>query len=268
MRTNELHHQFEKYIANVENASEEVQAAQTIQQILLQNDVPECEALSCIGVSIPAYRLSGDYYDFIYDELNNRYWIFIGDVMGKGIPASLIMVMLRTAVKCLIRSSQKPSELVYELNNLLYKDMSRLKAFSTLFCGMFDVKNREFLYTSAGHPTPILMRHDSTIAERLEGKGTVIGVLKDRNYKDFCYQVTEGDLIISCTDGILEAMDSQKQQYGYERLLQVIADNRQLDPSDLIQTITTDVKRYSDDFRRDDVTLIAVRFEKKGETSC
>ncbi|BCJ85022.1 PP2C family protein-serine/threonine phosphatase [Effusibacillus dendaii] len=268
MRTNELNYQFEKYISNVQNAAEEVLAAQTIQQMLLYDNVPECSALSCIGISIPAYRLSGDYYDFIYDELNGKYWVFIGDVMGKGIPASLMMVMLRTAVRCLVRISDKPSELLSKLNNILYKDLSRLRAFSTLFCGMFDIKSGELIYSSAGHPSPVLMRQDRRAAERLGGKGTVIGILKDRKYNDFSCQLTGGDLIIFCTDGILEAMDSEKKQYGYERLLKVIAKNKFQDPGSLIQIITNDVKRYSDDFRRDDVTLVAVRFERKEAVSC
>ncbi|WP_169332825.1 PP2C family protein-serine/threonine phosphatase [Effusibacillus pohliae] len=267
MRTNELQYQFEKYMFTVESAKEEVQAAQFIQQMLLHDDVPYCDALSCVGVSIPSFHLSGDYYDFIHDERNGRYWVFIGDVMGKGIPAFLLMVLLRSTVRCLTRTCASPGKLVFELNNSLHKDLTRLRAFASLFCGMFDTNSAEFLYTSAGHPSPILMRKNRDFPERLEGKGTVIGILRNREYKDYSILLSKGDLIVGCTDGIFEAMDTYRQQYGYDRLMQVISKNKDQTMDDLIQSITSDVKQYSQDFKRDDVTVIAIRCEK-GEVNC
>lgn len=266
MRTNELHHQFEKYMLAVNDAEQEVAAAQTIQQILLHDDVPMCTELTCVGISIPAYQLSGDYYDFIYDEPNGRYWVFIGDVMGKGIPASLMMVMLRASVRCLTSICQRPSELLATLNNLLLKDMTRLRSFSTLFCGVFNVRTREFLYTSAGHPSPLLVKKEESSGQRLEGKGTIIGVLKNRKYSDYSVMMSEGDLIVLCTDGVLEAMDTDKKQYGYDMLKAVVEKHRNEQLSDLIQHITNDVKRYSENYKRDDVTIAALRCEGGDET--
>ncbi|WAH36793.1 PP2C family protein-serine/threonine phosphatase [Alicyclobacillus dauci] len=259
MRTNELQHLFEKYLESTESTADEVQAAETIQKILLDDDVPVCDELSCIGMSLPAYRLSGDYYDFIYDEKNGRYWIFIGDVMGKGIPASLLMVMVRSTVRVLTRYSETPSSLVENLNNILLKDMSRLRAFSTLFCGLFDVDSGQFMYTSAGHPSPIFIKKNENVAVRLETKGTVIGLLRDRKYRDFSVTFCPGDLLVLCTDGILEAMDVDKNQYGYERLQHSIEEHRSFDLDELIHRITDDVRRFSQAVRRDDVTIVAVR---------
>lgn len=262
MQTNKLQHQFVKYLETVDNATEEVKAAQTIQQMLLDGEVPQCKELSCAGVSIPAYRLSGDYYDFIYDEQNGRYWILIGDVMGKGIPASLMMVMMRSTVKVLTGYSSTPSELLFALNNYLFKDLTRLRAFSTLFCGMFDIHSSEFRYASAGHPSAIFMKKSEENALRLESKGTIIGVMQNRQYQDYSVILSKGDLLVLCTDGILEAMDIEKKQYGYDRLMQVIGDNKEIDPSRLIQKIIEDVRQYSKDYRRDDLTIVAVRCEK------
>ncbi|MFC4768038.1 PP2C family protein-serine/threonine phosphatase [Effusibacillus consociatus] len=262
MRTNELHHQFEKYMQGVKDASQEVAAAQAIQQMLLHDDIPVCTKLSCVGISIPAYQLSGDYYDFIFDEQNGRYWVLVGDVMGKGIPASLMMVMVRSTVRCLTSIHKTPGELLYALNNLLWKDMTRLRSFSTLFCGMFDVHSSKFFYASAGHPSPLLSKKDEPLAQRLEGRGTIIGVLKNRRYNDFSVALSKGDLIVFCTDGVLEAMNKDKKHYGYEMLKKIIEANRNEDLSDLIQYISDDVKRYAEDYRRDDVALVALRCEE------
>lgn len=259
MRTNELQHQFEKYLSSTERASEEVRAAEAIQKMLLDDEIPVCSELSCLGMSIPAYHLSGDYYDFIYDEHNGRYWVLIGDVMGKGIPASLLMVMLRSTVRILTKFSQTPSELVWQLNNSMQKDMTRLRAFSTLFCGMFQVGSGAFTYTSAGHPHPILMRATEGNAVKLEAKGTVIGLLKNRQYQDFTMPFSTGDVLVLCTDGVLEAMDTNKNQYGYHNLKQAIEVKKGESLLELIQYITDDVRRFSQSYRRDDVTIVAVR---------
>ncbi|MFB5191906.1 PP2C family protein-serine/threonine phosphatase [Alicyclobacillus fastidiosus] len=268
MRTNELQHQFQKYLDTIEGSSDEVEAAETIQRMLLEDDIPACNQLSCRGMSLPALRLSGDYYDFIYDERNGRYWIFIGDVMGKGIPASLLMVMVRSTARVLTNYSKTPSELVCNLNNFLLKDMTRLRAFSTLFCGMFNVHSGDFLYTSAGHPSPILMRKNEKVAERLEVKGTVIGLLKDRQYRDYSVSLLAGDLLVLCTDGILEAMNTDKNAFGYERLKHSIEVHKDFDLHQLIKHITDDVRRFSKAYRRDDVTLVAVRREEGSTQTC
>lgn len=259
MRTNELQHQFEKYLESIEHSSDEVKAAETIQKMLLDDEIPACSELSCLGLSIPAYRLSGDYYDFIYDERNGRYWILIGDVMGKGIPASLLMVMVRSTVRILTNFSRTPSELVWQLNNSLQKDMTRLHAFSTLFCGVFHVGSGEFTYTSAGHPNPILMRANEERSVKLEAKGTVIGLLKNRQYRDFTVPFSTGDVLVLCTDGVLEAMDTNKNQYGYHNLRQAIEEKKGQSLLELIQHITDDVRCFSRSYRRDDVTIVAVR---------
>lgn len=263
MQTNKFQHQFDQYIETVDTASEEVKAAQTIQQMLLADNIPQCKELSCAGVSIPAYQLSGDYYDFIYDEQNGRYWVLIGDVMGKGIPASLLMVMIRSTVRVLAGYSSTPSELLFKLNNYLFKDLTRLRAFSTLFCGVFGLNSNEFRYASAGHPSAIFMKKSEANVYRLESKGTIIGILQNRQYQDYSVTLSKGDLLVLCTDGILEAMDNEKKQYGYDRLMRVVKTNNEMDPSRIIQFIIDDVRQYSKDWKRDDLTIVAVRYEKR-----
>ncbi|EPZ44519.1 MULTISPECIES: PP2C family protein-serine/threonine phosphatase [Alicyclobacillus] len=264
MKTNELLHQFRKYLNTVDDSGDELRAAEFIQKMLLDDEIPPCPSLSCAGISLPAYRLSGDYYDFIYDPANGRYWIFVGDVMGKGIPASLLMVMVRATVRVLTNYNQTPSELVRNLNNFLLGDMTRLRAFSTLFCGQFNVHSGQFTYTSAGHPSPIIVRKHSGQAEKLEVKGTVVGLLKDREYKDFSTPFELGDLLILCTDGILEAMNADKVQYGYERLGESAVAHQHHNVHEIIHHIAGDVREFAQEIRRDDVTLVAVRREKGG----
>ncbi|HEU4963037.1 MAG TPA: PP2C family protein-serine/threonine phosphatase [Bacilli bacterium] len=264
MRTNELQHRFFEYLETVPGATEELVAAQKIQQLLLQDDLPINQGLTVAGVSIPAYQLSGDYYDFITDDERQRVWVLIGDVMGKGIPAALIMVMLRATVRCLVSVSDSPGELLSKLNNLLLKDLTRLKAFSSLFCGYYDEPSSLFYFATAGHPNPVYYSAKKNSIRKLEAKGTIIGILKDRIYQNHSLPLAKGDLLLLCTDGVLEAVDKNNLQVSYEMVMDLIMKHKDNSLQHLIEQIIEGINCGTDQFRRDDVTIAAVRCEEEG----
>jgi phosphoserine phosphatase RsbU/P len=236
--------------------SADLKEAANVQSVLLQHDAPTCEHLDCQGISIPAHYLGGDYYGFIYEEEKQKYWVFTGDVMGKGIPAFAKMAMLRTAIKTLVPQSSGPAELLQKVNANLYADLKLLKSFATLFCGMYDVRENTFTYSSAGHPNAILKR-ESDPSEFLTGNGIAIGFLPNRTYSEHKLLLGPNDYVCIYTDGILEAMDEERKQFGKEKIVDLI--NGHADYPSLIKTITQQVLSYSNFDQRDDVTMVTIK---------
>jgi phosphoserine phosphatase RsbU/P len=234
----------------------DLKEAANVQNVLLQLEPPSCKTLECKGVSIPAQFLGGDCYGFIHEEDRQKYWVFTGDVMGKGIPAFTKMAMLRTAIRTLAPQCSSPSELLKKVNMNLCEDLKRLKSFATLFCGMFDLKENTFSYASAGHPSAILKRHNQP-SEFLKGNGIAIGFLPERNYLEEKVELSPNDYICIYTDGILEAMDEQRNQFGKDRIIKLI-DQHPHFPS-LVDTVTQSVLSFANFDQRDDVTMVTIR---------
>lgn len=236
--------------------SAELKEAANVQKVLLQHEAPSCFLLDCKGQSIPAHYLGGDYYGFIYEEEKQKYWVFTGDVMGKGIPAFAKMAMLRTAIRTLAPQCTGPADLLEKVNANLYEDLKLLKSFATLFCGMYDLAENTFTYASAGHPNAILKR-DGQASEFLKANGIAIGFLPNRTYTEQMLDLEPNDYICVFTDGVLEAMNEDKKQFGKEKIIEIV--NEHSDYPTLIQTITEQVLTYSNFEQRDDVTMVTMK---------
>lgn len=243
-------------IVPTKRLSDELKEAANVQEVLLKHDAPKCVLLECKGQSIPAHYLGGDYYGYVYEEDKQRYWVFIGDVMGKGIPAFAKMAMLRTAIRILAPQSESPSELLESVNANIYEDMKLLRSFATLFCGMYNLKENTFTYASAGHPSAILKRENQP-CEFLDAKGIAIGFLPNRTYEEHKLGMNPNDYICIFTDGVFETMNGQKEQFGRERIVEIV-NNHAHYPS-LIPTITEHVLTYSNYDQRDDVTMVTIK---------
>jgi sigma-B regulation protein RsbU (phosphoserine phosphatase) len=246
----------EEVILATPRLSNELKEASLLQDILLHHGAPKCETLDCQGNSIPAHYLGGDYYDFIYDKSKQKYWIFTGDVMGKGIPAFAKMAMLRTAIRTLAPHSKSPAKLLKRVNRTLYNDLKLLRSFATLFCGMYDLAENKFLYASAGHPPAVLKRVNQP-AEHLKGKGIAIGFLPEHSFKEFELTFNPNDYILVFTDGITEAMNEKREQFGKQRMLDVV--NQHSDYQTIIPKITDHVLTHSNHKQRDDITMLTIK---------
>ncbi|RDI40044.1 PP2C family protein-serine/threonine phosphatase [Falsibacillus pallidus] len=236
--------------------SDELKEAAAVQDVLLQHDAPLCKVLECKGLSIPAHYLGGDYYGFVYEEEKQKYWVFAGDVMGKGIPAFAKMAMLRTAIRTLTPQCETPSELLGKVNKTLHEDLKLLKSFATLFCGMYDLSTHTFTYASAGHPSAILKR-TSLPSELLTAKGIAIGFLPERIYAEHEVSLEPGDYIVVYTDGILEAMNHNREQFGRDKVIELI--NGHNSWADLIPSIAETVLEYTDNEQNDDITMVTLK---------
>ncbi len=235
---------------------EEFRLAATIQQELLPQSAPDIAGYSICGRNIPALAVGGDYFDFIrMDE--TRVAICIGDVSGKGLPASLLMANLQATLRgqTLLRSG--PAECLRRANQLLHASTSPEK-FATLFYGILDTSLHRLHCCNAGHEHPVLLRADGSAVQLVKG-GIGLGMLEDFEYEEESVEFGSGDLLLMYTDGITEAMNQGQELFGKDRLLRLIHETRNHSAVSTVNAVIAAVNAHRKDWpQSDDITLVAV----------
>lgn len=207
----------------------------------------------------PAREVGGDFYDyFLVGE--HELFFTLGDVSDKGIPAALYMAMIMTLVKGRMSWGMSPGELLTEVNRELYKDDSTM--FATIFCGLLDASTGKLAFSDGGHCTPYILRGDGGI-EPLAGKKCLpLGVMDDTQYTDQETVLRPGDRLVLYTDGITEAEDATKRQFGSALLQTLLKDVRESSGDDMLRLIVEAVDRFADGaLQSDDMAVMLV--EKK-----
>ena len=186
-----------------------------MQQRLFPQDYPPVPGLEYAGACRPAFEVGGDYYDFI--KLSEReFGIAVGDVSGKGIPASLLMATLRAYLRGQTagRESHLPS-LMANLNTFVYES-STANRYATFFYAEHDAATRALVYVNGGHNPPLLFKAAADNGEptRLDVGGLVIGLMPECGYVQGQVVLGPGDLLVAFTDGISEAMNAADEEWG------------------------------------------------------
>ncbi len=236
---------------------EELRLASEIQRGLLPDESPRLPGYDITGVSIPAREVGGDYFDFI--RIDDRRLMFcLGDVSGKGLPAALLMSNLQASVRSQALSGCTSKECVDRSNKLLHKSTEPGK-FVTFFCGQLDAETHELAYCNAGHDRPILVSRSST-AERLEPAGLVLSFTEDATYEEVCRTLDPGDCLVVYSDGISEAFDENDEEFGEERLVDLIESNAAMGARALADEILCAVQGHrGKQPQSDDMTLVVIR---------
>lgn len=245
----------EQQLRLIEN---ELRMAYDIQMSLLPQETPEIEGMDIAGVSLPARIVGGDYYDFIKLD-RDRLGVVIGDVSGKGIPAALLMSNIQATLRgqCLITPSV--GECMSKANYLLHHCTDPEK-FATLVYGIVDTKRGYFTYTNAGHNPPLLFDREGNW-RLLDTGGIVLGMLEHFPYKEESIRLKTGDLIVMYSDGITEVMNEKEEDFGQERLIQLIFENRGLPSKKLLEKIIQRAKDFSKAVaQEDDMTAVVLKF--------
>jgi serine phosphatase RsbU (regulator of sigma subunit) len=238
----------------------DAERALDIQQGLLPKEIPQITGYQIAGAWQPARTVSGDYYDVLrFDE--HRVALCIGDVVGKGMPAALLMANLQAAVRVLASAYIKPEVLCEQVNRLTLSNIDQGK-FITFFYGLVDSEAQRLTYVNAGHNPPIMLCRDRTVL-RLDQGGAVLGVFPDPKYLQGEVDLAPADRLLLFTDGISEAQDSSEDQFGEERLIQLLKDNINLGAADLQRKVIKAVSEFSRGIFRDDVTLIAMTCDRQ-----
>lgn len=232
----------------------ELVVASEVQKALLP-ERPDCiPGVQVSSINIPARIVGGDLFD-IFRITHAQLGVSIGDVSGKGAPASILMAMLYAGFKSLLKEIYPVVEVVARLNNLL-TETTVAGHFVTFFYGIIDVENKQLTYTNAGHNPPILIHRDKTV-ERLETGGIVLGFLKNQEYIQKSLELRSGDYLILFTDGITEVKNSQGEEFGEERLIKFLKRHYHREPKELRTLLLNEIKKYSlQEELTDDVTLV------------
>lgn len=240
----------------------ELTQASEIQRVLLPRSAPALVDYSIAAEYKAARLVSGDYYDYVrVDE--DRYGIAIGDVSGKGIAASLIMAMCRSNLRSRAPETLSPASVLHAVNHSIFPDI-REDMFVSLLYLILERGSDEITLARAGHEPPLIYRRASESIETVETSGLAAGIdegpVFKRSVKDHRIRMESGDLLVLYTDGIVECESLGGDEFGVERLRELVLVHRDLPPEDFVAAIMAEVGRFSEGASQsDDITLIAIR---------
>jgi len=201
-----------------------------IQAQLLPDHCPVIEGVELAARCRPAFQVGGDYYDFIptRPELigrrreRGRWALVMGDVMGKGVPAGLLMTMLRGMLRAEVLSGLPPDRILHDLNQLALEDLSQSHRFVTLFYSDFDPRSRRLRFANAAHNPPLIWRSQQRSVSRLDAPGLLIGLQPDAEYGVGSTVLEPGDVLLYYTDGVTEAPGITGDRFDEDRLIRCL----------------------------------------------
>ena len=212
-----------------ENLDREISTGAEIQSQLLPDFCPSIHGLDLAAHCRPALQLGGDYYDFMCIKTNisekrkekARWALVIGDVMGKGIPAGLLMTMLRGMLRAEVLTGLPPDRILHDLNQLALNDLDQSHRFITLFYSDYDPRTRKLRFANAAHNPPLLWKSSDQKIIKLDAEGFVLGLQKDAEYNCGEIKLSENDLVLYYTDGVIDTSNSLGERFDEESLIKI-----------------------------------------------
>jgi sigma-B regulation protein RsbU (phosphoserine phosphatase) len=240
----------------------DLQIARDIQRVLLPDEPPVINGFEITGINIPAKQVSGDYFDYIKVD-DKRLGVAIADVSGKGVPASLIMAICRSTLRSQAVGNPSPADVLSKVNRQLYPDIKE-DMFISMAYVVLDHAHGGVTMARAGHDAPLLYKHAAQEITRLKPPGMVVGIdsgnVFDRLTGDFAVPLERGDCLVLYTDGVTEALDSNGDEFGVERMIQGVQASAGDSASAIVTRVIDDVRSFvGSQPQNDDITLIAIR---------
>jgi len=237
----------------------ELKIAKKIQESFLPKKMPSVEGLEAAAAMFTASQVGGDLYDLIGFG-GGKMGVMIGDVTGKGVPASLFMAMVTSAFKSFALPAAAPEEVLSNLNSKLVRESS-LSLFVTVFYSVFDMRARAMRYANGGHMPALYLGKGSPPRFLDVEEGVPLG-LEEGPYSAREVNLNEGDVFIFYTDGVTEAMNTRREQYGRERLVAVAEKNKGLSAKAILLSVEKDMRKFEPrSAQHDDITLIVIKVE-------
>jgi putative ABC transport system permease protein len=254
-------------VVEQETLRRDIALASDVQRRLLPDAPPRSECVDFAAASVPARRIGGDYYDFV--ELRDReIGIALADVSGKGVAAALIMSVVQASLR--IISSEggiAPPRLVARMNEFVYRSTPASK-YATFFYAQLDGERRHLRYVNAGHNAPYLLRAGrrsttnsaSPEIEQLTVGGTVVGMFPEMSYEEATVELYSGDVLLVFTDGVPEAHNPENEEFGEERLQQLLRQTAHLAADEISARLSDEMKDWIRDAEQyDDLTFIVMK---------
>jgi sigma-B regulation protein RsbU (phosphoserine phosphatase) len=236
----------------------EFDEASRIQRMLLPSEIPQIDGWEVAASWQPAAGVGGDCFDALRFG-RSRLAVSIADVVGKGIPAALLMSNLQAAVRAFATETAEPGELCQQVNRILCGNIAEGRFISFAYC-VVDQGSGVLTYAVAGHYPPILVRANGSV-ERLTAGGPVLGVFADAQYEQGQIPLRAGDRLVLFTDGITEARRGDDDEFGESRLLDLVVEHRACSAPTLLARLGASVASFSGGAFQDDATLIVLAAE-------
>ena len=249
--------------AEVEQARQllarDLDQAADIQRQYLPAGPPSVPGLDIAGYNAPCRTVGGDYYDF-FPYPNNRVGLVLGDVSGKGMPASLLMMGLQARVQVMAEEPRDLANVMTRLNRFTSAKCP-LGRFITLFFAIVDGESGDITCCNAGHNPPLLVRADGTWSElKVRNTGPVIGIIPDFQYTASEAHIDPGDLLIIYSDGVTEGANVAGNDFDVHRLAAAVVANRTLPAAEIVNAVTQSLADFTQGAAQyDDITLIVAR---------
>ena len=249
------------YISAAEKRIEqELSFARAIQDAALpKNFVFPRHDFEIYAIMDPAREVGGDFYDFFFVD-QHRIALVIADVSGKGIPAALFMMRAKTAIRGLAESGRKPSEILFRANNILCEG-NDTEMFVTVWMGIIDLKTGLMTCVNGGHEYPVIKRAGSGYELIRDKHGLALAAMKNMKYTEYELRMNPGDRLFVYTDGVPEAIDSNTQQYGTERMIRALDRVGDGSLQETLETVQEDLAGFVGDADQfDDLTMLVFSY--------
>jgi len=256
----------QKDIIIKERVSREMEIAREIQYNILPKDYPQSNKFEFHGMYQSAMEVGGDYYDFI--KCDEKHIAFlVADVSGKSLPGMLIMLLTRDIVKKYAFTSHKPDELLSLINSELLLSIKK-GMFVTMFIGVLNIETGLFEFASAGHNPLVYINSGSNKIDLIKTKGYPLGMMPadqfDKRIELGSLSLNQGDQIIQYTDGINEAHNSEREEFGMDRLVDSIRENIKFKQKEFVSKVMEKHQLFvgnADQY--DDMTMVALKWQDK-----
>ena len=235
----------------------DLEQAAEIQRGILPAKAPEVPGADLAGYNAPCRTVGGDYFDF-FKYPNGRVAMVLGDVSGKGMPASLMMMGLQARVQVLADEPQDLAAVINRLNKITCQNCPSNRFITFFFC-VLDPSTGDLSYCNAGHNPPVIVRKNGSV-EYLDGGGPVLGIVPIANYAEYKVKLECGDVLAIYSDGVTEATNAKNDEFGDERFAEVLKATRQKSAAEIVGAVNqalTDFAAGSP--AADDITLVVAR---------
>lgn len=264
LRTNRLIRQYSSLTKEKERISAELTVANHIQASVLPSEFPAFPArdeFDIYATMTPAKAVGGDFYDFFLVDEDHLVMV-MADVSGKGVPASLFMMISKVLIKNEAKTGATPKDILEKVNNQLCED-NEAQMFVTVWLGIYEVSTRKLVFANAGHEDLIIL-HKGGLVERCKDKhGFVLAGMENMKYRNHELCLQPGDKLYVYTDGVSEAMDVENAQYGMERLLNVLDLHKESRVDEILVYVKNDIDDYVEEAPQfDDITMLGFEVKK------
>lgn len=243
----------------------ELSIAAEIQRSLLPvgfKPFAEREDLEIYALMQPARDVGGDFYDFFPVDKENLCFA-IGDVCGKGVPASILMAVTKSLLETAAGESLDPGRILALVNRRLSQNNENC-VFVTVFCGILNVDTGELVYANGGHDSPLLVRQQKEVEMIQLTGGPALGLFEDASFGTLRFRLRPGDMLFTYTDGVTEALDEQQRFFSKEKLAEEVYFRRDGSARELIEYVYGAIRSFSQGApQADDITMMALRIDRK-----